>query len=200
MSVPTSTMAECPVCRGETLHEVLSGKMEGKTHAVMDSTVKCRECGHVHHIVVKVERPLDVPIIISWIGESVKTKITIGPDEVISVDDEIMCGEKPVLVTSIESKGARVKRAKARDIQTIWAKKFDKIRVPFSIGHLGRSYSESVLAVPDEEFFVGDILKVGKAEVAIHTIKLRNKVVRDGGAEARDIVRVYAAAVKKKSY
>lgn len=200
MEVPTSVMAECPVCKSESLHEVLSGKIEGRALAVMDSTVRCRECGHVHHVVIRVEKPVDVPVIISWIGDSVRTRISLGPDEVISVDEEIMCGEKPVLVTSIESKGARVKRAKAKDIQTIWAKKFDKVRVPFSIGHMGRSYSDHVLAVPDEEFCVGDILKVGKAEVAIHTIKLKDKVLRDGGAEARDIVRIYATIVKKKTY
>lgn len=200
MTLPTSIMIECPICRAETLHEILSGRMSGKGDAVLDSTVKCRTCGHVHHAVLKVERPIEVPVVISWIDKSKRASIALGPDEVMAVNDEIMCGEDPVLITSLESKGARVPQAKARDITTIWAKKFDKVRVPFSVSHLGKSYSEHVLAVPDEEFFIGDILKVGRNEVVIHAIKTRDKSLSTGGACARDIVRVYANIVRKTSY
>jgi len=200
MSVPSSVMVECPTCGCETLHEVLSARMGGGTQAVMDSTVRCRECGHVHHAVVKADRPVEVPVIISWLQKSKRSKISLGPDEVLSVDDEIMCGDEPVLVTSIESKGARLRHAKARDIETIWGKRFDKVRVPFSISHLGKAYSEHVLAVPDEEFYIGDMLTVGKHEIVIHTIKTSTKVLKTGGAKARDIVRVYASIVRKSSY
>ncbi len=200
MTLPSSIMIECPVCHSETLHEVLSGRMSGKGDTVLESTVKCRTCSHVHHAVLKVERPIDVPVVISWIDQSKRSSITLGPDEVMAVDDEIMCGEDPVLVTSLESHGARVARAKARDIQTIWAKRFDKVRVPFSVSHQGRSFSEHVLAVPDEEFFIGDILKVGRNDVVIHSIKVKDKSLRTGGACARDIVRVYANIVRRTSY
>jgi len=200
MTVPTSVMVECPMCKQETLHEVLSGKMSGKSQAVMDSTVRCRECEHVHHIVIKIEKPIDVPVVISWLEESKRSKITLGPDEVLSVEDEIMCGEEPLIVTSIESNGGRRRRARARDIQTVWAKKFAKVRVPFSISHAGKSYSDHVLAVPDEEFYVGDIITLKKHEVVIHTIKTKGRVMRTGGTQAREIVRVYGNIVRKTSY
>lgn len=200
MSVPSSIMVECPMCRKETLHEVLAGKMGGKAQTVLDSTVRCKECGHVHHAVMKAERPVEIPVIISWLERSTRSSVSVGTDEVLSVDDEIMCGEDPVLITSIESNGARVETAKARNIQTIWGKKFDKVRVLFSVSHLGKSYSEQVLAVPDEEFFVGDMLKVGKHEVVIHAIKIKDKSLRAGSALARDIIRVYANIVRKTSY
>ncbi len=164
---------------------------------MLDSTVKCRTCGHVHHAVLKIERPIEVPVVVSWIDKSKRSSIALGPDEVMSVDDEIMCGEDPVLVTSIESKGARVQQAKARNITTIWGKRFDKVRVPFSVSHLGKSFSEHTLAVPDEEFFIGDILKVGRHEVVIHSIKVKDRSLSTGGACARDIVRVYANIVRK---
>jgi uncharacterized Zn finger protein len=147
-----------------------------------------------------VEKPVSLPVIISWLEKSTKTSILVGPDEVISVDDELMCGEDPVLITSIESKGARVKRAKASDIGTIWGKRFDKVRVPFSVSHLGKSYSDHLLAVPDEEFYIGDIMKVGKHDVVIHSIKTKDKSLHTGGAAAREIVRVYANIVRKTSY
>ncbi|MGQ9588412.1 MAG: HVO_0476 family zinc finger protein [Thermoplasmata archaeon] len=200
MTLPASVMVECPICRKETLHEVLSGRIGGKAQAVMDSTVRCRECGQVHHIVLKVEKPLEVPMIISWMDKSIRTSMSLGPDEVVSVSDEVMCGDDPVLITAIESKGARVNTCKVRDIQTIWGKRFDKVRVPFSISHLGKSYSEQVLAVPDEEFYIGDILRVGRHDVVIHSIKTREKSLKTGGATARDIVRVYASIVRKTSY
>lgn len=200
MTVPASINAECPMCKEETLHEVLSGKIGGKTQAVLDSTVRCRQCGHVHHIVAKCEKLVEIPVMISWLKESRRSSISLGPDEVLCIDDEIMCGDEPVLVTAIESNGARPRRAKARDIQTIWGKKFDKVRVPFSISRAGKSYSEHVMAVPDEEFFVGDIVTFGKHDVVIHTIKTKGRVLRSGGALAREIVRVYANIVRKSSY
>ncbi len=200
MALPASIMVGCPICRLETLHEVLSGRIGGKAQAVMDSTVRCRQCGQVHHIVLKVERPIEVPVVISWMDKSIRSSISLGPDEVVSVNDEVMCGDDPLLITSIESNGARVNRCKARDIQTIWGKRFDKVRVPFSISHLGKSYSEHVLAVPDEEFYIGDILRVGKHDVVIHSIKTRERSLRIGGATAREIVRVYASIVRKTSY
>lgn len=199
MTLPTSVMVECPVCKEETLHEVLSGKVGGKSQTVFETTVKCRQCEQVHHAILKVAKPVELPVIISWLTESVKTSIQLGPDEVLSVDDEIMCGEEPVLVTSIESNGARVKKAKVSKIQTVWGKKFDKVRVPFSISHVGKTYAEHVLAVPDEEFFVGDMMTVGKHEVVIHSIKIADKSLRTGGALARDIVRVYASLVRKST-
>ena len=174
--------------------------MGGKSQAVMDSTVKCRQCGQVHHIVVKCEKPVEIPVIISWLTQSKKSSISLGPGEVVCVEDEIMCGDEPVLVTAIESKGARSRKAKARDIETIWGKRFEKVRVMFSISQAGKSFSEHVLAVPDAEFFVGDMITFGKREVVIHTIKTKGRVLRKGGAPAREIVRVYGNIVRKLSY
>ena len=200
MTVPASIMVECPVCKAETLHEVLSGKIGGKAQTVLESTVKCKECAHIHHSVLKAEKPLELPVVVSWLDKSKRSTLILGPDEVLSVDDEVMCGEEQIIVTSIESKGARVRMAKAKDIQTVWAKRFDKVRVMFSVSHVSKTFSENVLAVPDEEFYVGDILKVGKHEVVIHSIKIKDKSLRMGGAKARDIVRVYANIVRKTSY
>ena len=197
MTVPSSVMVECPICKEETLHEVLSGRVGGKAETVLDSTVKCRQCGHVHHLTLKVEKPIEVPVIVSWLKDSKRTSIVLGPDEVVCVDDEIMCGDLPVMITSIEKGGARVRRAKARGIVTIWAKRFDRIHVHFSINNAGKTFAEIVEAVPDEEFFIGDILTVGRRDVVIHSIKLKNHSIKMGSALARDIVRVYASVVRR---
>jgi uncharacterized Zn finger protein len=197
MTVPASLLVECPVCKKETLHEVLSGRIGGKSVSVLESTVRCRECGQTHHATLKSEKPVEVPVVISWLEESVREKVLLGADEVLTVKDEIMCGEIPTMVTSIESKGARVRSCRARDIDTIWAKRFDKIRVPFSINHQGRSYSQHIMAVPDEEFFIGDMIEIDKRPIVIHAIKVQERTLRRGSALARDIVRVYGNEVRK---
>jgi uncharacterized Zn finger protein len=200
MTTPTSVMVECPTCKEETLHEVLAGRVTGRNASVLDSTVKCRACGQIHHAVMKGEKPVSVPVVISWLTESERTSIILGPDEVVSVDDEIMCGEIPVLVTSIESNGARVELSKASAIETIWGKRFDKVKISFSVNHHGRTYSEHLIVSPDEEFFIGDLVEIGKRDVVIHTIKTQSKTLKRGSAFAREIVRVYANIVRKTSY
>ncbi|UCE81440.1 MAG: hypothetical protein JSV94_03235 [Methanobacteriota archaeon] len=201
MTTPTSVKAECPVCKGETLHKVLSGKISGRNTRVLDSTVKCRSCGRIHHVVLKSEKPISLPVIVSWLKESRRLSITLGADEVISVDDEIMCGDLPVLVTSIETRaGKRVDTCGAKEIAAIWAKRFDKVKVPFSINHHGRTYPEHKIVAPDEELFIGDMMRVGKKDVVIHAIKTESKTVRRGAVAARDAVRVYANIVRKTSY
>lgn len=197
MTVPASVLVECPQCKCETLHEVLAGRIGGKTVSVLDSTVKCKECGHVHHVTVKTAKPVEIPVVISWLQESSRSKIILGPDEVLSVGDEVMCGELPTLVTSIESNGARVKSAKASRIDTVWAKRFDKLKVPFSVNNHGRTFSDFVMAVPDEEFCIGDILELDKKPIVIHSIRVEERTIRRGSALAREIVRVYGAVVRK---
>ena len=201
MTTPASVIVECPICKEETLHQVLSGKISGREAKILDSTVKCRSCGQVHHVILKSEKPVSVPVVVSWLRESTRSSVSLGSDEVLSVDDEMMCGDLPVLVTSIESKaGARVDFSKAKEISTIWAKRFDKVKIPFSINHHGRTYPEQLVVSPDEEFFIGDMMRVGKKDVVIHTIKTRAKTVRRGAVPARDVVRVYANIVRKTSY
>ncbi len=53
------------------------------------------------------------------------------------------------------------------------------------------------MAVPDEEFFIGDILELNKKQVAIHSIRIEERTIRTGSALARDVVRVYGAVVRK---
>jgi uncharacterized Zn finger protein len=197
MTVPASVLVECPQCKCETLHEVLSGRMGGKSVSVLESTVKCKECEHVHHVTVKSAKPVEVPFVISWLETSSRGKVLLGPDEVLSVGDEVMCGDIPTLVTSIESKGARVKSTKASRIDAVWAKKFDKLRVLFSINNHGKTFSDFMMAVPDEEFFIGDILEFQKKQVVVHSIRIQERTIRKGSALARDIVRVYGAVVRK---
>jgi uncharacterized Zn finger protein len=54
-----------------------------------------------------------------------------------------------------------------------------------------------MMAVPDEEFFIGDILEFQKKQVVVHSIRIQERTIRKGSALAREIVRVYGAVVRK---
>ena len=75
-----------------------------------------------------------------------------------------------------------------------WA---DKVKVKFSISKGPRTLAKELVALPDEEFHVGDMVEIGRMKVVIHKIKCRDGMVREGGAEASTIVRVYAKGIKE---
>jgi len=197
MDVPTSVYAECPSCGQETLHEVLRGRLGGKTSVVLESTLRCRTCHGVHSATLREERPVSIPVVISWMGESRRDSAVFGPQESVVVGEELMVGDIPLKITAIECGGQRVKEARAGAISTLWARQFDRVRVRFSISRAGRTYSEDVFALPDEEFTVGEMLEVGRSEVVIHNIRLKERTIHQGVALAKDIVRVYASIIRR---
>jgi uncharacterized Zn finger protein len=89
-----------------------------------------------------------------------------------------------------------VGEATAREISTIWGKRFDKVRVKISVNKTSKTLAAEIFALPDEEFYVGDTFTVGKDDVVIHYIKTKEGMVRNGGVPARDIVRIYTKCMR----
>ena len=112
------------------------------------------------------------------------------------VDDELFVGGTHVVITSIESNGKRVRRSAVGDIGTIWAKRYDRIRMKVSVNKGYKTVPSEFFAMPDEEFYIGDIISAGREKAVIHQMKTQRGLVRNGGAEARDIVRIYARAMR----
>ena len=195
MTIPNALYLDCPSCGENAVHEVLRGKM-GKKQDTLEATVKCQECGHTYTTVVREPESLKIPIIVSDRSESHREEIELMEDEILSVGDEIFLGESQLLVTAIESKGKRVENCEPANIDTIWAKKFDHVIVKISINKHTQTIPAELEALPDEEFYVGDLMTIGTEKVAIHSIKTASGMVRRGSAEARDIVRIYANAVR----
>lgn len=195
MTIPNALYLDCPSCGENAVHEVLRGKM-GKKQDTLEATVKCQECGHTYTTVVREPESLNIPIIVSDRSESHREEIELMEDEILSVGDEIFLGESQLLVTAIESKGKRVENCEPANIDTIWAKKFDHVIVKISINKHTQTIPAELEALPDEEFYVGDLMTIGTEKVAIHSIKTASGMVRRGSAEARDIVRIYAKAVR----
>jgi uncharacterized Zn finger protein len=199
MTVPNALYLDCLSCGEHAVHEVLKGRMS-KKQDIMEATVKCQECGHIYSMVVREPEVLKVPIIVSELGNSKKEEIELESGELLSLQDELYLGERHLLVTGLECGGRRVEKCDTKDVTTIWAKRFDKVIVKISINKHTRTIPTQMEAMPDEEFYVGDMMTVGKEKVVIHNIKSREGTVRRGGVPARDIVRIYTKAVRTTTY
>ena len=198
MDPPSNIETTCPKCEKETMHQVLRGRLgKGKGgDLVLDATVKCTICSEVHHINIRQKKPIAVQVIISDGEKSERCVLEVPGEEEVEVDDEIEIDELIVKITSIESGGRRVKRARASDIGTIWTKRFDTVPVKVSLYEGRFTQPETVECDPDQEFTVGAIIQIKGKPAVIENIKTEAQVVRKGSVLARDIQRVYARLVK----
>ncbi|MDR3075649.1 MAG: hypothetical protein LBU30_06435, partial [Candidatus Methanoplasma sp.] len=100
----------------------------------------------------------------------------------------------------IESQdGKRNKKLQADKIKTLWVKQFGVLRVKVSVNDVHKTYSVRVDADPDDEFTVGMLLKFDDFDALVHAIKTKDRLLKNGTAEARDITRIYGK-IRKKRY
>lgn len=189
MDVPSALYLECENC-GESLHRVIRGKFNAKNRT-FEGVVKCSNCEKIHHAILREAKPKKIRVILSWMDRSERKEIELNEDEVLQVNEEFFVDEHRVVVTSIESHGKRLEKARAEDIDTIWAKVFDKVWVKISVSKGERTHTRKILAVPEEEFYVSDVINIGRERIAIHRIKRKDRIIRDGMVLAKDIVRIY---------
>ncbi|MCI4371925.1 MAG: hypothetical protein L3J78_04675 [Thermoplasmata archaeon] len=199
MAAPSALVLKCEVCGTEAPHRVLRGKIGGKDEIVFEGTVKCPSCGRVSSVVSREPKPIQLPVILSWLEKSERTALEFSPEEHVAVGEALDLGDTRIQVTSIESSGRRIVGARAKDITTIWAKRIDKVRVKFSVNKGNRTVPCEVIAAPDEEFEVGEIVDLGKARAVVHHIRTENRTLRDGRARADEIVRMYGRVVRERT-
>ena len=194
MPVPGALYVECGGCEDITLHEVVHGKVAGKR---LELQLRCRECGETSFQVREEVPTTNVPVVLSEGGQSRRTTLEIESDEVLLVGDELVVDGVPVQVRGIEvATDKRVDSAPVKEIGTLWVVRFDKVKVKFSINMGHRTKAATEIAAPDEEYTVGEMVRVGGATAVIHRIKTWDKVLQRGSAEARDIVRIYCKSVR----
>ncbi len=199
MAAPSALVLTCKVC-GETVpHRVLRGKIGGTDEVVFEGVVKCSHCGSVSNVVTREPKPIQVPIILSWLEHSERTSLEFSPEEAVSVGQELDLGDTRIAITAIESAGRRVAGAKAKGVATIWAKRVDQVRVKFSVNKGNRTVPHEVLAARDEEFEVGEIVDLGKDRAVVHHIRTRLRTIRLGRVRADEIVRMYGRIVRERT-
>ena len=196
--VPGEIYFECPDCDDVTLHDVLKGKM-GKNS--LDATIKCQDCNLVRTTTIRFPKQVEVNLVISDGAYSLTTKLALEDDDLLKIGDEFHTDDGGLVKISAleQSRGRRVKTARATEISTVWAIKFDVIDVKVSINDDRRTYSKSVPSSPDDEFTIGNILSFDDMDCLIHSIKVKDRMMRRGTVEARDIVRIYGK-FRRRSY
>ena len=197
VEVPTAIMATCENC-GEVVHRVLKGKLSGRQEIVFEGVVKCQSCGKIRTLMLKEPKPLKIPVIISWMDKSERLETEMEPDAPLKVGELIDLESGRIEVTAIESKGRRVPSSHAREVDTLWAKRADKVRVKVTLSKSGKAWPKDIFAEPDEEFCVGDFLEIGKDKAVVQKIKIEQRTMYRGCAAAADIKRIYAAVAKVK--
>ncbi len=184
----------CPNCGKEGEHEIVSYKeVKGGTEYL----VRCKNCGYTYSIVMKDEKMKDIKVIFSWKGESEVKKYSTFQEDILHMGEEIRVDGINALITALDSKGKRIEKGEAKDIDTIWAKRFDKVIVKVSVNRGERTIAHEITANPNEEFYIGDILEFNKSHAVIHKIKTKERFIYRGGAMARDIVRIYAKEIRE---
>ena len=198
--LPTAIYIDCPNCNEETIHEIIKGKLSNKkSKETLDCTVKCRNCKLIHRAYLQSPKQVLVPIIVSTMGESEQKQIEVNSNDALEVGDEIILDNSNIKITSMETKdNKRVTAIKIQDLKTIWAKSFDKVRIRVAINKGRTTVSHDIWAVPEEEFYIGNILLLGKLKAVIHRIKTHNKLIKLNGsmATAREIIRIYGRAIR----
>ncbi|MCK4444471.1 MAG: hypothetical protein KAW09_08005, partial [Thermoplasmata archaeon] len=172
-------------------------RVAGRKGETLECVVKCTECGDVRKATIKREKSVLVKVIVSKDDESQRKEIELLVNEEVFVGDRMLVEGLEVEVSSIESGGRRVEVALAGEIDALWTKRADRVKVKFSISKGHKTLPKEILAEPDEEFYVGDMVELGRMKVVIHKIKCKDGMVREGGAPASSIVRVYAKGIKE---
>jgi len=199
MSAPSALVLKCPNCGEVVPHRVLRGKIAGKDEIVFEGVVRCSKCDAISNVVTREPKPIVVPLILSWLDRSEKTSLEFSPDEDVAIGEELDLGDTRIAVTAIESAGRRVGATKAKAVDTIWAKRIDQVRVKFSVNKGNRTVPHDVLAAPDEEFEVGQIVALGKDRAVVHHIRTRIRTMRQGRVRADEIVRMYGRIVRERT-
>ena len=192
---PNALYLFCEECGEETLHQVLRGRVVGKKET-LEATVRCPSCQRTRKETLRPEPTVEVPFIISNMGESERRFVEMGADELLRAGEDMMLPDQRIMITSLEAGDRRLAEAKAGEVDTVWAKNFDRVLVKVSVNLGRKTRAESLWADPEEEFAIGDLLEFGRFTYVVDSIKIEGQKVRRGSVQARDIVRVYAKPVR----
>ena len=189
----------CPTCDRLTSHEII--KIRGKK--VKEGIARCKVCGTVHDFRFEDTKPKEVSIktIISDVDRSWTENLKFERDRVFRVGEDFWVRDKNIRlkITAIDCKdGQRRRAAKAEDIDTLWAIRYDRIRVKFSVHRGSITSSHFVWMAPEEYVEIGDVYRFGNLYGVVTKIKTEDGVVDRGRVQAKDIVRVYCRAIKRR--
>lgn len=175
---------------------MIRGRVSKKKEFVLEGVFRCLQCGFTRQETYREGLVLEVPMIVSDRGDSRRSAVELPPGEALKVGDHFETEGATVEVTGIESKGGRVTTAVPEDIETLWVKKADTVRVKFSLSKGNRTLTFAREVPADEEFEVGSVVELGRDRGVIHRVKTDRALLREGVARAEEIRRVYCKAMR----
>ena len=187
--MPDTIYNECPDCGDVTEHKILKAKMGNFN---VNGTFQCKECGRVFSGVIRLPKEFEVKVLLSDGDLTETTQTMLREDEIVAVGDEFDLDDgRHVQITYIElPDGSRKKKVPATEVKALWVKAFGVLMV--SVNDYKKTYPMLCEAEPDDEFTVGMFMHFDLWDCVIHAIKTKDRLLRKGTAEARDIVRIYA--------
>ena len=196
--MPEAIYIQCPDCDDLIEHEILKGRMGNDN---ITGTFRCVDCGRVFSDTIRIPRILNVKVLFSDGDRTETTETQLESNELVSVEDEFYMDDgRRVCVTFIDvATGERVRRAQADKIVRLGVKQFDVLSVKVSVNNDRVTYSVRVDAEPDDEFTVGMTLAFDDYDAQIHAIKTKDRLLKKGTAEAREITRIYGK-IRRKTY
>lgn len=188
----------CPNCGDVTEHDILKGRA-GKGN--ITGTFRCSECGRTFSDSIRVPEVLKVKVLFSDGDLTEVTETELESNEILAVDDEFHLDDgRRVRITHLESEsGKKGKKFQADKIKALWVKQFDVLSVKVSVNDGRRTYSVRTDAEPEDEFTVGMVLGFEDFDALVHAIKTKERLLKKGTAEAKDITRIYGK-IRKKRY
>src|SRR2546428_5923798 len=84
VAAPSALVLKCEACGAEAPRRVLRSKIGGKDEIVFEGTVKCPNCGRVSTVVTREPKPIEIPLIVSWLDKSERTSLEFSPEENVS--------------------------------------------------------------------------------------------------------------------
>ena len=189
--MPDTIYNECPDCGDVTEHKILKAKMGNFN---VNGTFQCKECGRVFSGVIRLPKEFEVKVLLSDGDLTETTQTMLREDEIVAVGDEFDLDDgRHVQITYIElHDGSRKKKVPATEVKALWVKAFGVLMVKVSVNDYKKTYPMLCEAEPDDEFTVGMFMHFDLWDCVIHAIKTKDRLLRKGTAEARDIVRIYA--------
>ena len=189
--MPDTIYNECPDCGDVTEHKILKAKMGNFN---VNGTFQCKECGRVFSGVIRLPKEFEVKVLLSDGDLTETTQTMLREDEIVAVGDEFDLDDgRHVQITYIElPDGSRKKKVPATEVKALWVKAFGVLMVKVSVNDYKKTYPMFCEAEPDDEFTVGMFMHFDLWDCVIHAIKTKDRLLRKGTAEARDIVRIYA--------
>jgi uncharacterized Zn finger protein len=178
----------CPDCGETTDHTVLRA-------AAANWTIRCERCKKVRTLPAPPSPRMHIlPVILSEGSTSRTSQVAAELEGSVAIDDEFDLEGRRIRVTAVETvEGTRPKKAKTRDIRTVYAVLFDTVNLHYTVnqGEITRSFQESV--IPEEEIHVGTVREVQGVRLAIKTLKSdQNRTLHRGFLYARNVSRVFA--------